>query len=124
MQTKYRGWLRYDSEFKEEDLVISPDQMSKLFAYVSAEQHVQFVQDLTRQAKAKGYSVVNNLHQTSTSELSSKAQKKVEEIEKELRKRTLEQTDMQQLKMIINKCERLISEQKGTNEIRTQLDIV
>ena len=123
MQTKYRGWLRYDAEFKEEDLVLSPDQMSKLFANVSAEQHVQFVQDLTRQAKAKGYSVVNNIHQTTESDIGSKAQKKVEEIEKELRNRTQEQIDMQQLKMIINTCERLISEQKGTKEIRTQLDI-
>ena len=123
MQTKYRGCLRYDVELQEEDLVLSPDWMCKLFAYCSAEQQVQFVWDLTRQANSKGYSVVNNLHKKTSSKLSTDAQKKVEENEKELRKGILAEIDIQNVKMIINNCERLINEHKGTNVIRTQLEI-
>ena len=55
--TKYAGMLGHDVEARDGDLVLSPDWISKLFAYNKAEHAVNFLSSLCKQARDKGFTV-------------------------------------------------------------------
>ena len=76
-QTKYANLLKYDVENVNEKLVLSPDQVSTLFAYNIAEQRVQFISTLATQAENKGFRVTLRDSLISKSELCATADKKV-----------------------------------------------
>lgn len=120
--TTLRRSLQFDPTFENGDIKLSPDWVSRLFAYAEAEQGVNFKDSLIRQATRHGFLVKENLITGNKSTDFAEAGKHVDQTEGDLKKEVYNRMKMTDIDEIITVNRKLVENQQSDPVIKEQLD--